>query len=170
MTGSCPAELSPGGLHRRSRCCTLRPLDPRNPGQTGRFSSLSSSQLWLPFWGSGLPSPDPHTQPPTGVSAGLGLSSRTVITKSGEVWSFPALGEKIGWGCPCLVRVGKAGCIANYWGFGPGPQWTGCRLCLGWAVIKASPSAQRMWPGPSWKRSKSHSLLDGYHFLTSLLK
>lgn len=52
------------------------------------------------------------TQPPNSHFApgltGFGLSSGMVFMKTGEVWTSPALGEKVGQGCPCLVLVGKS--------------------------------------------------------------
>lgn len=56
--------------------------------------------------------------------------------RKSEVWSCPALGEKVG-RVALPVSVGKGVCISRWRGFGRGPRCTGRTLRPGWAVIKA---------------------------------
>lgn len=63
-----------------------------------------------------------------------GLSSRMVIMTSAEDWSFPALGEKVGQGCLCLVSLGKAVCTSNCGGLAR-PTTERLRFVSGCAVI-----------------------------------
>lgn len=139
-------ELHHQGTPQEAQVLHPQGSEPQKPRVDMEASLLLQFPAVAFVLGLRTPSPDPHTQSPdscfTPCLAGLGLSSRTVIMKSGEVWSFPAVGAKVGQGRPCLALVGKVACISNYCGFGLG-QWAGCILCLGCAAIKASSSAQR---------------------------
>lgn len=71
------------------------------PGAPETGGSMEASLPPVPsvalVWGSELPSPDPPTAPDSCFTprlTGPGPSSRVVMTKS-EVWSCPALGEKV---------------------------------------------------------------------------
>lgn len=138
MTSSYLAEPSPGDSTGGAGAAASGPGAPETRDRMEASLPLLFP-AWLLIWGSGLPSPDPHTQPPdscfTPHLTGPGPSSRVVMRKS-EVWSYPALGEKVGQGGPAM-SVGKVVCISSGGGFGRGPQCIGCTLCLGWAVIKA---------------------------------
>ena len=123
----------------------------------GRCPSLSSSQLWLLFWGAGLPSTDPHMQ-------SLLHLPRHSCFRPPPCWAWPVLRNsdyperrRLELSCfrgKCRMGVllsvgGKAVCVISSWGFGPGPQWTMFHLGC----------AQRMWLGLSWEGAGGQAYL-----------
>lgn len=88
------------------------------------------------------------------------------IMKSGEVWSSPAVGEKVGQGCPCLVSVGKVVCISSFCGYGLGHSGQAA-FVLGCAVTGLSLYSKDV-PTPLLEEEEA-SWFYGCHFRTCLL-
>lgn len=121
--------------------------------------------LWTPLsWPSHKP-PDSCLTPRL---SGFGLSSRMVIIKSGEVWSVPALGKKVGQGRPCLVLVGRLYLqLLRIW---PRPTVDRLHFVFGLCYNKSLFLASKDVLGPFWRRSRRQNLFEGCHLPTCLLK